>query len=315
MKKISILILAFFLFIGASQNPRNEYIKQYANLAVKEMKRSGVPASITLAQGILESRSGQSELATKGNNHFGIKCHNDWTGKKMYKDDETPNECFRVYANVEESYKAHSDFLRNRDRYKFLFDLPSDDYVAWAKGLKKAGYATDPAYATKLIEIIEEYNLSYYDKDIKPEKESPTVLEAPKKIIPEEIKRNYKEIISFSLSRQIYKQNDVPFVYAIEGETYSSIANQNNLFLKEILKYNDLETETELKAGAIVYLARKKAQGPKDVEMYVVDKDGESLYEISQRFGIRYTMLLRYNAALYGKTLKEGDTVNLHKTK
>ena len=128
------------------------------------MYRTGVPASITLAQGIIESRSGQSALAVDGNNHFGIKCHNSWQGRTMLADDDRKNECFRAYDSAEESFRDHSDFLRYRDRYKFLFDYELTDYKSWAYGLKKAGYATDPSYPTKLIGVIERYQLYRYDK-------------------------------------------------------------------------------------------------------------------------------------------------------
>ena len=136
--------------------PQDDYIRKYAPVAVREMYRSGVPASITLAQGLLESRYGQSDLAVKGNNHFGIKCH-DWTGKKMYYDDDWRGECFRVYGTADESFSDHSDFLRYRDRYKSLFNNDVTDYKAWAHGLKKAGYATDPAYPSKLIKLIRHF--------------------------------------------------------------------------------------------------------------------------------------------------------------
>lgn len=160
---VSMLVSA----VPESSTPQKKYISQYAETAVREMYRSGVPASITLAQGLLESRYGQSPLAKEGNNHFGIKCH-DWTGKKMYHDDDKRGECFRVYKSADESFRDHSDFLRYRDRYKSLFDNEITDYKAWAYGLKKAGYATDPAYPAKLIKIIEDYHLYYYDT-MKPE--------------------------------------------------------------------------------------------------------------------------------------------------
>ena len=164
------LLLLVSMLVSAvpeSSTPQKKYISQYAETAVREMYRSGVPASITLAQGLLESRYGQSPLAKEGNNHFGIKCH-DWTGKKMYHDDDKRGECFRVYKSADESFRDHSDFLRYRDRYKSLFDNEITDYKAWAYGLKKAGYATDPAYPAKLIKIIEDYHLYDYDT-MKPE--------------------------------------------------------------------------------------------------------------------------------------------------
>ena len=154
MKRFAALLCLFGVFIAATPGPYEKYIEKYASVAVSEMHRSGVPASITLAQGLLESAAGESALATKANNHFGIKCHSDWKGKKTYKDDDKANECFRVYSNATASFKDHSDFLRFQDRYKSLFDLEPTDYKAWAKGLKKAGYATDRQYADKLIKLI-----------------------------------------------------------------------------------------------------------------------------------------------------------------
>ena len=167
MKKLFIYIFVFvaLLLPGVSnaQTAQEKYISTYADLAVQEMYRSGVPASITLAQGMLESGNGRSELAQKSNNHFGIKCHNNWSGERVYHDDDAKGECFRKYSHPYQSYRDHSDFLRYRDRYKFLFDLKTTDYKGWAYGLKQAGYATDPNYATKLIKIIEDYKLYQYD--------------------------------------------------------------------------------------------------------------------------------------------------------
>ena len=163
MKHISLILLSVFFALGAAKEPTLEYIRKYSDLAVSEMRRTGVPASITLAQGILESNSGQSKLAVQGNNHFGIKCHNDWDGRKMRLDDDARRECFRVYPDASASFRDHSDFLRYRDRYKPLFDLDPEDYRGWARGLKKAGYATDPSYAGKLIALIERDERYRYD--------------------------------------------------------------------------------------------------------------------------------------------------------
>ena len=163
MKRILLLVAAAALFLGAAKNPRQAYVDRYYPLAVLEMQRTGVPASITLAQGMLESGYGLSPLATKANNHFGMKCHSDWKGEKFYYDDDKADECFRVYRTVEDSFRAHSDFLRGRERYQFLFDLDPTDYKGWARGLRRAGYATDPGYATKLINLIEDFQLYRFD--------------------------------------------------------------------------------------------------------------------------------------------------------
>lgn len=314
MKRLLLVLMTVLLSIGAAKNPKLDYIDKYSDLAIKEMKRTGVPASITLAQGILESNAGQSVLATKGNNHFGIKCHNDWRGKTMKMDDNAPKECFRVYPNAEASFRDHSDFLRSRDRYKSLFELKQTDYKGWARGLKKAGYATDPGYADKLITLIEDYELYRFDKGVKVSVKPPLEIEEPKVVqLEPRPGMKYQESVTFSTARKVYSQNGVPFVYAEAGETYASIAASNGLFLKELLKFNDYEQEVALEPGAMVYLARKKAQGPVGVNKYVVEKDGETLRNIAQRFGIRYAALQKLNIVLYGKTLEEGDTVILRK--
>lgn len=315
MKSLLIILFAMLLPAAQSDDPRQAYVDKYAGIAVKEMKRSGVPASITLAQGILESNAGRSALAVKGNNHFGIKCHNDWNGKTMRADDDERRECFRVYPHAEASFRDHSDFLRSKDRYKFLFDLPSGDYKGWARGLKKAGYATDPAYAGKLINLIEEYRLYRYDKGVKVAVEAPAKIETPRIVPKKEVDRKYREAVKISMRRDVYEQNGVPFVYSIEGESYASIARSNGLFTGEILKFNDLTEDRPLDPGTMVYLARKKAQGAEGTGKYVVGADGETLYGISQRFGIRLAALQKMNILLLNTRLEEGDTVILRKQK
>ena len=314
MKRLLILIAALCPVLCSGQNPRQAYIEKYSALAVSEMQRTGVPASITLAQGIVESGAGQSPLAVHANNHFGIKCHNDWTGKKYYKDDEQVQECFRAYASVEESYRAHSDFLRARDRYKGLFDLDPTDYKGWARGLKRAGYATDPAYATKLIDLIEDFGLDRFDRDVAVEVAPPKELETPRQVAPEALRdTRYRESVTLSLVRPVFEQNGVRFVRAIEGETYSSIAEDFGLFTREILRFNDVDKDALLDPGTVVYIARKKAEAPYGIGKYVIDREGETLWEISQRFAIQLGKLRLYNAYLGGKPLEPGDTVLLRK--
>ena len=344
MKKVAIIFLSCVLFLCASsKTPQESYIEAYADMAVAEMYRSGVPASITLAQGLLESRYGLSELSLKSNNHFGIKCHRDWTGKKVYFDDDAKNECFRAYASVADSYADHSDFLRYKDRYKFLFDYDVTDYKAWCHGLKKAGYATDPSYATKLIKVIEDYKLYEFDskkpkaakkKRIKavvsddgealkeveveevPEEEIDVDIAIPESPLKMEEAEKYEPKrgeFSFSLSRPTYTKNGVVFVYAMEGETYASLAEDYDLFYKEILSFNDLSCERQLLPGDIVYIQRKKTNTPKGLDMHIVESD-ETLWEISQRYGVRLKNILKYNnfpSASY--TLAEGDRVLLRK--
>lgn len=160
---LPILFLAALLPVAAFADEKDRYIEKWAATAVREMQRSGIPASITLAQGLVESRAGLSDLAKEGNNHFGIKCHSGWTGGRMYHDDDAKGECFRVYDSAEESFRDHSDFLTGRQRYAALFRLDITDYKGWAEGLRKAGYATSPSYASQLIKVIEDYKLYEYD--------------------------------------------------------------------------------------------------------------------------------------------------------
>lgn len=367
MRRLLITIMVTLVTVAASaQSPIEKYIAQWAPTAVREMYRSGVPASITLAQGILESRYGLSTLAADGNNHFGIKCHKDWTGKKQYHDDDAKGECFRVYDTADESFRDHSDFLRYRDRYKFLFDLETTDYKSWAYGLKKAGYATDPGYPGKLIKYIEDYKLYEYDtmpldqtsvleekaeaiekkdvkKDVKvkeqPSKEkakaqkksvkeskrkkakkkssaddeltgqipqSPLSLEEPKRIDKSQL-----EEFKFSLTREAYSKNGVPFVTSVEGETYSTIAARYGLFLKEILKYNDLTAPQELLPGTVVYLQAKKNQSEKGLDKFIVEDDSQSLRDICQRFGVKMSSVVKMNGFAPGYQPSEGDTILL----
>lgn len=313
MKRIVYILAMLLLFIAAGDNPRKVYIEKYSKLAVKEMNRTGVPASITLAQGILESNSGQSRLSTQGNNHFGVKCHNDWKGKTIQESAETGKECFRMYTSAEQSFRDHSDFLRGKDRYKFLFDLKPTDYKGWAYGLKKAGYATDPNYPAKLIKIIEDYELYKFDKGVKITVETPAVIETPKVATAANVDRNYKEMITISMDRKLYEQNGVPFVYSIEGESYKSIASSFSLFTKELLSFNDMKKERPLDPGTVVYLARKKKEAAYGIGKYVVGRDGETLWEISQRFGVRLNSLIEYNNFQKVNDLEEGDTIILRK--
>ena len=345
MKPVIFIISLFLcLTVSASQAPRSGsspqeiYIEQFAALAVEEMYRSGVPASITLAQGLLESRYGLSELAVKGNNHFGIKCHNNWKGKKMYYDDDRKGECFRKYPSPEQSYRDHSDFLRYRDRYKFLFDYRITDYKAWAHGLKKAGYATDPKYPSKLINLIEEYKLYEYDR--KPasfarsgrkakvpaaKKKKEHKVKVPKVVIPdvipeppsqievsERLTEEQRQDFHFSMSRQVYTRNGVPFVKAMEGETYAEIAAANNLFMREILRFNDLDKDERLVPGTEVYLKPKKNQAKRGLDNHVVE-EGETMRSIAQRYGMKLKNLYKINGMADYDVPYEGDIIKLRK--
>ena len=339
MKRLLILAAAAWLALGAAKNPRLAYIEKYSALAVSEMQRTGVPASITLAQALVESAAGSSPLAVHANNHFGLKCHADWTGEKYYHDDDSAQECFRAFASAEDSFRAHSDFLRNRERYKSLFDLDPTDYKGWARGLRRAGYATDPAYVTKLVNLIEDFQLYRFDRDVavgvpapreeeqarlqEAEPELPasaeTAAAALPALRPESVpdapgmpEPGYSESAVVSLTRPVYRENGVPYVRIVEGETLQSIADDNHLFVQQLLRYNDMAVERPLAPGTRVYLARKKDQ-VSQAGRYLVERDGETLWEISQLFGVRLDKLRLYNILLGSGPFEAGDTVILRK--
>lgn len=299
-----ILILAYY---SGQADSRKEFIRKYKNIAISEMERTGIPASITLAQGILESGCGSSELAVNANNHFGIKCH-DWTGDTYTMDDDEKNECFRKYNHPEESWIDHSEFLISRPRYAGLFNLKTTDYKAWAKGLKAAGYATNPQYAHLLIKIIEEEELYKYDRLIqRPTGDKPTISreEAIAHIPPQET----VEQTSYRNREEI--RNGIICIQAVSGDTYYKIATYYDINLNKLLKYND-KTDTNLRIGDIVYLKRKKTRAARGYEFHRV-KGGESLYDISQQYGVRLKNLCKYNYTQADSELTEGEKIYLRK--
>ncbi len=270
-----VFLVGFLTVFGQERTTRDQYIKQYQNLAIREMHRAGVPASITMAQGILESSDGNSRLARLANNHFGIKCKSTWTGKTIQADDDAPDECFRAYETADDSYKDHSDFLRNNWRYHELFDLDITNYRGWAKGLRKAGYATNQSYHTIIINLIEKHEL--YKLDI---------------MSPEPL-----------MSKPVVLQNEVPIVYAEKDETLETIATENELSNRQIYKYNDLPEGAEISEGDIVYLKPKRRRGS---EKYHTVKPNENMYQISQQYGIKLKHLYRRNRLEMGEEPLEG---------
>ncbi len=262
---------------------RKEYIEKYSSLAVKQMHQYKIPASITLAQGILESNNGNSRLAIKANNHFGIKCHG-WEGAEIFADDDKKNECFRNYKNVLESFVDHSLFLNKYSRYEFLFDYKITDYKSWAKGLKKAGYATNSKYPELLIKIIEENKLYQFDK--------------------EKIDKNL-----ISGKRNIYMHpNKIKYVISQNQETYSTIAKSLNIKLKQILKYNDDNKLSVLNVGTKVFIQPKRNRSKQRI--HVVNK-GEDLRSISQTYGIKMKSLKKRNELILTNSLNNGDKLRL----
>ena len=319
MKAVITSLLSLLLAAGiattagqpqSTSDYRTDYILKYKDAAIAQMQSSGIPASITLAQACLESGFGTSTLAKEGNNHFGIKCH-DYKGKKMYVDDDVKNDCFRVYSKVEDSFQDHSDFLRYRSRYAFLFDLEPTDYKGWAIGLKAAGYATDPKYADRLIDLIERYGLDKYDTVVSEDElpVTPVVAKLPEQV---EIKEN-SPLYRISLQREILKRNKVTFVIANSYETFSSIAREFNLFVPEILRFNDEKNDRFLQDGEIVYIEAKKRQADKYLDKQVVE-EGETMHELSQEYAVKLKYLYKYNPGLRkGSEPAPGSIINLRK--
>lgn len=274
------------------------YIDQYKDLAIAEMLKYDIPASITLAQGLLESGAGMSELARKGNNHFGIKCH-DWGGATTYHDDDEEQECFRKYRDVYESYEDHSRFLARQPRYRSLFRLKRTDYKGWARGLKKCGYATSPTYANKLIGIIELYKLHKYDKATKYDRFMVSRSEV-------------KGIAPGTNLHQIHIYNKNYYLIARAGDTFKSIAKEVGISYKKIAKYNERDKNDTLNPGEVVYLKKKQKKADKAYKNRPHRvKVGESMYSIAQYYGIRTESLYKMNKLGPDYSLKAGDCLRV----
>ncbi|HSW68130.1 MAG TPA: glucosaminidase domain-containing protein [Bacteroidales bacterium] len=289
---------------------RRGYIERFRDLAIGKMKEFGIPVSITLAQGILESRSGTSTLAVKANNHFGIKCHREWQGDTFTYTDDKPDECFRKYPTVEDSFHDHSLFLTTRPRYASLFELCPSDYKGWARGLSKAGYATNPRYADLLIKIIEENNLYEYDKlvlaKLQPGIETPVA-----ERIDAYIKLDSLRFAIFSnepYQRRIYENNRRLFVFANEEDSFLTIAADFGLKSAQLIRFNDLEPGTMLYEGQIVYLQNKRARS--EIPAHIV-RPGEDMHFISQLYGVRLRELYRINRIKPGTEITPGTEIRL----
>lgn len=317
-------ICCIIFFTVAYSQQKNQayidYIQKYAPIAVSEQSKFGIPASITLAQGLLESGAGQSELARKSNNHFGIKCHTGWTGERTYHDDDARQECFRKYQHVSESYDDHSLFLTSRSRYAELFKLKPTDYKAWAHGLKKAGYATDPNYAHKLIKIIEDYDLHQLDLNGKITVATTTKQQDKKSTQQEKKAKNGKlstptkenlmgEVPAYT-PHAVARLNGVKCIIAEAGDSYSSIAHEFGLTEKELLRFNDITKAIPLQKGDRVFLGVKKCRAPKANTYYIV-KEGDTAHAISQRYAIRLKKLYDLNQMKYSQGVQVGQRLRL----
>ena len=311
-KRFTYLIFLSFSVLNAySQSTvRQQYVTTYAQIAVDEMNRSGIPASITLAQGILESGDGQSDLARKSKNHFGIKCHNDWTGERVYHDDDEKDECFRKYKNVRFSFEDHTDFLVRGSRYDFLFDLDLSDYKGWAKGLKKAGYATSPSYADRLIKIIEAAELYAYD-DLQVNTLQVSVRNALYDKGSEVNQRN--RVVrgnkkKFVIHRVKHLTGISPFIELKSVESIEAVADSMQMRLAVLLDINDATWETIFQAGDRVYVDYKKSNAQQKWMKVVF---GQDMRRISQAYGIKLKKLYKYNNYEVGQQPKVGEQLRL----
>jgi LysM repeat protein len=288
-----------------------QYIERYKDIAIKEMIRSGVPAAITLAQGVLETESGNSVLVKKSNNHFGIKCKVEWTGEKVYHDDDESGECFRKYDSAYLSYKDHSDFLRTRAHYAFLFSLDPSDYSAWAHGLKKAGYATNPRYPQILIKTIEDYNLNEYTTETLKEIPDYSVYAINKeKTNPTTVNQSVQKISNFIFPPHIKPKsyNGLNAVYVDSGISLLAIATRFKIDLADLLDYNDLYEDGIIEKSSWIYLQRKRMDAL--AKTYTVKK-GETVYDISQNVGIQISYLMAYNGLNEADDLRSGRILSL----
>jgi LysM repeat protein len=301
--------------LWAQTNPvRDAYIEKYKVTAVKKMLEHGIPASITLAQGILESGAGQSDLAKEANNHFGIKCHKGWTGGTYIMDDDKKNECFRKYKSASESFEDHSLFLTTRSRYAFLFEYNVTEYKKWAHGLKKAGYATNPKYAHLLIKVIEDNNLQQYDKikdisELGVKEEEPAELiakEDPKVDVP---KTDFKPVSVSKTQRLIYENEGVKYVLAVKGDTFENIAHEFGVYTWQIRKYNEADKKTPIQAGDFIYIEKKNRKAK--VKFHIVQRN-ETLRSISQKYAVRVKNIKKMNGIKGNDDrLREGERLKL----
>lgn len=295
--RIFLLMLFFPVVLFGQKITREQYIEKYKDIAIREMEKTGIPASITLAQGCLESGNGNSELAKKANNHFGIKCHSTWKGKGFYMDDDAKDECFRVYKDPEESYRDHSDFLINGRRYAFLFELSTTDYKGWAKGLKKAGYATNPKYPELLINIIEENKLYEFDSK-KTRKNRTTENEAivingesgTNQLSTNKLPRLYPYYDSDEIK---FHENFIKYYVPSTEESLQDIANKFEMRVWQIIKYNELPKGNKVaQANQTLFLQPKRWKAQ---EKFHIVKPGETVYEISQTYGIKTKWIYKRN--------------------
>ncbi|MFB6257545.1 MAG: glucosaminidase domain-containing protein [Flavobacteriales bacterium] len=299
------VLLIFFLPLLKGQPsgrrvPMEKYVDRWKDVAIRHMHQYGIPASITLAQGILESGYGNSPLARYANNHFGIKC-NGWEGRKFYKDDDHEDDCFRKYYNAERSYEDHAEFLTSRGRYSFLFELRPNNYRAWARGLKQAGYATDPSYPDRLITLIERRDLHRFDTLSTMEKRTPKA---------QEKERRKLENVETRGGRRVYRHpNSIDLVKVRPGDSFDSLAADLDISKERLLRYNDMNPTDRLSPGDTVYIQPKR-NWSRDRKIYRAEK-GETMWKIAHRFGLKLEKLYERNNMIPGTQPEPGQRIFL----
>lgn len=331
--KTPILVVIFSLFTGLvsvqaqTRQTKEEYILKYKHIAIDHMERYGIPASITLAQGILESDSGNSNLARKSNNHFGIKCKKGWTGDRVYHTDDAPDECFRKYDSVEESYQDHADFLDQSPRYDSLFAYSATDYRSWARGLKAAGYATAPDYAQRLTKLIEDNKLYLFDEaggeklyadhqkaenNITQEFTAQSSVEIPTPVEGRVDPNNYRVAERTFNGYSVYVNNKTHYIIARDGDTFSRIASTFALTEKTLRKYNEIDTKSTADPieGEVIYIERKQTRWMGNVRKHTV-RAGETLRSVAQDYAIQQKKLMRLNRMSKGSQLQVGQDIAL----
>lgn len=319
MKKHTIFLLLIGTFLNA-QSSAELYIKRFAKTAIQEMEKYNIPASITLAQGMLESGNGKSNLASRSNNHFGIKCHASWSGERVYHDDDAKGECFRKYESPWWSFRDHSKFLQG-NRYQGLYKYDQKDYKSWARGLKKAGYATNPKYADLLISKIEKHQLWRYDRMNsqvsdrelenalsaafgKGEKPAPVITTPEVAATP--VANNKPHII------HKHQTGKLPYIIARAGDTWDNIAAETGVKIKKLTMYNDVALDRAVIPGQYVFLKKKKSRAK--VKYHTV-RSGEDMYQIAQKYGVRLGKLYERNLMRIGEQPRIGDIISLKKKK
>jgi LysM repeat protein len=310
-----IMLLPAGLLSAQSPDQINKYINTYKLLAIAEMQRSGIPASIILAQGIHETQAGTSDLVIASNNHFGIKCKENWTGPVAYHDDDARGECFRSYAAAQDSYRDHSDFLSQSPRYAFLFRINPEDYESWAYGLKKAGYATNIKYSQILIKLIQDYDLQKYSLiamgKLPPERTDSAAL--ARELNRETIDGFFDSTLQKATPSASYPDgtftiNATKVIYVKSGVSLLSLSNQYAIPLARLIEFNELKQEDVLNNDQLIYLQRKRKIG---ATPFHIVQPGETMYNICQAEGIRLENILELNRLETGEEPAPGEKIYL----